>query len=45
MIRSLQKAQQIEADYPIHPGHGPETTLATEQKHMNYWIETVKSSI
>jgi glyoxylase-like metal-dependent hydrolase (beta-lactamase superfamily II) len=45
MIRSLQKAQQIETDYPVHPGHGPETTLAAEQKHIPYWIETVKASI
>jgi glyoxylase-like metal-dependent hydrolase (beta-lactamase superfamily II) len=45
MIRSLQRAQQITKDYPIHPGHGPATTLAAEQKLMNYWIETVKASI
>jgi hypothetical protein len=45
MIRSLQRAQQITADYPIHPGHGSATTLAAEQKLMSYWIETVKGSI
>ena len=45
MVRSLQKAQQITTDYPVHPGHGPSTTLSAEQKHMGYWIETVKNSI
>jgi glyoxylase-like metal-dependent hydrolase (beta-lactamase superfamily II) len=45
MIRSLQKAQKITTDYPVHPGHGPATTLAAEQKHMPYWIETVRASI
>jgi len=45
MIRSLQRARQITEDYPLHPGHGPSTTLRAEQKLMNYWIETVKASI
>ena len=45
MIRSLQKAQQITQDYPIHPGHGPGTTLREEQVHFPYWIEQVQRTV
>jgi 2'-5' RNA ligase len=45
MLKSLQKAQQIEGDYTIYPGHGPATTLKAEQKVMPYWIEQVKRSL
>jgi len=45
MIKSLQKAMQIEQDYKLYPGHGSTTTLHSEQKLMSYWIEQIKSSI
>ncbi len=45
MIKSLQKAMQIEKDYTIYPGHGPSTTLRAEQKVIPFWIEQVKQTL
>ena len=45
MIRSLQKAQQITEDYPVHPGHGTGTTLRDEQAYFPYWIEQVQRTV
>jgi glyoxylase-like metal-dependent hydrolase (beta-lactamase superfamily II) len=45
MVKSLQKAMQIENDYKIYPGHGPSTTLKAEQKVIPFWIEQVKQTL
>lgn len=45
MVKSLQKAQQIQGDYTIYPGHGISTTLKAEQKIMHFWIEQVKRTL
>lgn len=45
MIKSLQKAQKIEEDFTIYPGHGMTTTLKQEQRIMNYWIQQVEYSL
>ena len=45
MVKSLEKAQKIEEDYTIYPGHGMSTTLKAEQKVIPYWIEQVKATI
>jgi len=44
MIKSLEKALQIENDFTLYPGHGMSTTLKQEQQVMPYWIDTVKNS-
>lgn len=45
MVRSLEKAQKIEGNYTIYPGHGMSTTLKAEQRVMPYWIDQVKRSL
>jgi glyoxylase-like metal-dependent hydrolase (beta-lactamase superfamily II) len=45
MIRSLQKAMQIEQDFKLYPGHGNPTTLKAEQKLLPYWIDQVKVTV
>lgn len=45
MVKSLEKAMEIEGDYTIYPGHGLSTTLKAEQRVMPYWIEQVESTI
>ena len=45
MVKSLEKAMQIEEDYTIYPGHGSKTTLKAEQNIMPYWIDQVKRTI
>ena len=42
MARSLQKALEIQGDFRILPGHGPETTLSREKRNIPFWIEEVK---
>lgn len=44
MVKSLEKAMQIDSDFTIYPGHGMSTTLKEEQKIMSYWIQNVKNS-
>lgn len=44
MVKSLEKAMNVEGDFTIYPGHGLSTTLKQEQKIMSYWIDTVKNS-
>jgi glyoxylase-like metal-dependent hydrolase (beta-lactamase superfamily II) len=43
MVRSLQKALQIEQDYRLYPGHGNPTTLQAEQKLMPYWMKQARN--
>lgn len=44
MVKSLEKAMEIEKDYTLYPGHGVSTTLKTEQKGMSMWREYVLNS-
>jgi len=44
MVKSLEKAMQIDSDFTVYPGHGMSTTLKEEQKIMSYWIQNVKNS-
>lgn len=44
MVKSLEKALEIEGDFTVYPGHGMSTTLKQEQQIMSYWINTVKNS-
>jgi len=45
MIKSLKKAQKIEEDFTIYPGHGMSTTLKQEQRIMDYWIKQVERTL
>ena len=45
MLKSLEKAIQIEENYTIYPVHGLTSTLKAEQNVMPYWIEQVKRTI
>ena len=45
MVKSLEKAMNLEGDYTVYPGHGLSTTLKAEQRIMPYWIEQVKSTL
>jgi len=44
MVKSLEKALNIEDDFTVYPGHGMSTTLKNEQRGMKRWIEIVKNS-
>ena len=45
MVKSLQKAQKMQGDFTIYPGHGLSTTLKKEQQVMDYWITQVNNTI
>lgn len=45
MLQSLERCMQIEEDYTLYPGHGLSSTLKSEQKEMQYWIDQVKSTL
>lgn len=36
MLQSLRRLASLQADYRVHPGHGPATTLAQEKRHNPY---------
>ena len=36
MLRSLRRLASLEADYRVHPGHGPSTTLSREKQYNPY---------
>lgn len=36
MVQSLNRLASLKADYRVHPGHGPSTTLAQEKRHNPY---------
>lgn len=41
MKESLIRFKSFEKDLPIHPGHGEDTTVANEQKHIDMWISRI----
>ena len=45
MIKSLQKAMEIDEDFTIYPGHGMSSTLKQEQRGMSMWINYVKNNM
>lgn len=45
MVLSLNKVLKIKDDFTLYPGHGPSTTLKSEQKMIPFWIKEVQSSI
>jgi len=45
MVKSLEKAMEIEGDYTLYPGHGLSTTLKAEQRVIPFWIDQVKRSL
>jgi len=45
MIRSIQKAMQIQRDYTVYPGHGEKTALKVEQRRLPMWAEYVRSTL
>ena len=36
MLQSLTRLASLNADYRVHPGHGPSTTLSQEKRHNPY---------
>ena len=36
MMQSLSRLASLQADYRVHPGHGPSTTLSQEKRHNPY---------
>ena len=36
MLQSLNRLASLNADYRVHPGHGPSTTLSQEKRHNPY---------
>ena len=36
MMQSLGRLASLQADYRVHPGHGPSTTLSREKQHNPY---------
>ncbi len=41
MKKSLARFKKLEYDKTIYPGHGSTTTIQQEQKHTDYWINTL----
>lgn len=39
MKKSLHKFKAFSPNLPIHPGHGQDTSVLEEQKHIDIWIE------
>lgn len=39
MKESLKKFKTFSQNLPIHPGHGEDTKVIEEQKHIDFWIE------
>jgi hydroxyacylglutathione hydrolase len=38
IIRSVRRLLALPDETRIHPGHGPDTTVATERPHLHEWI-------
>ena len=36
MLKSLNRLASLQADYRVHPGHGPSTTLSQEKRYNPY---------
>ena len=41
MKTSLQRFMTLDFDKTLYPGHGGTTTIASEQKHAPYWIQSL----
>ena len=41
MKKSLEKFKLLDYDKTIYPGHGSTTTIKQEQKHSDYWINSL----
>ena len=41
MKTSLQKFKELDFDKTLYPGHGNTTTIKQEQKHSDYWINSL----
>jgi len=41
MKRSLEKFKSISYDKPVYPGHGGATTIAAEQRFVDYWLRAL----
>ncbi|AKT92365.1 MBL fold metallo-hydrolase [Campylobacter gracilis] len=39
MRESLHKILQIKGDFTLHPGHGANTSLATERQNLKYFLQ------
>ena len=44
MIKSLNKAKNINKDYTILPGHGPKSSFLKEKRYFDYWIQQINMS-
>jgi glyoxylase-like metal-dependent hydrolase (beta-lactamase superfamily II) len=41
MRKSLLRFKQIPYDKPVYPGHGEPTSIAAEQRHVDYWLNAI----
>lgn len=41
MKESLKRFKHFPNNLPIHPGHGNDTFVFEEQKHLDFWIERI----
>ncbi|SMC09825.1 MBL fold metallo-hydrolase [Nitratiruptor tergarcus] len=41
MKESLRRFKTIPYDKPVYPGHGEPTTIAQEQKYVDYWLRAI----
>jgi len=41
MKDSLRRFKELKYDKKVYPGHGNPTTIKEEQKHIDYWIESL----
>ena len=41
MKDSLKRFKELDYDKKVYPGHGSSTTIKAEQKHIDYWIQSL----
>ncbi len=41
MKESLKKFKALPYDKPVYPGHGEPTTIADEQRYVDYWLRAI----
>lgn len=41
MRDSLKRFKELDYDKDVYPGHGEPTTIKDEQKHVDYWIQSL----
>ena len=41
MKESLKRFKALKEDKPVYPGHGEPTTIATEQRFVDYWLRAI----